>query len=165
MGLLTLLKLNFRPQWMTWTLYWPTIFPELLPLSSILISFTTAKFLRVSLKIKILDLKKQQFGVLVDNVYGVTIHVISEGREGMNTQKLLLHCFFLLATISKIWFIHGHSTNLFNILRDDAVLLFPAFLGDESLFFFFFLIFISYWIWEASSLSPNHCTPFFFTAY
>lgn len=35
MGLLTLLKLYFRPQWMAWTLSWPTIFPELLllPLS------------------------------------------------------------------------------------------------------------------------------------
>lgn len=35
MGLLTLLKLDFRPQWMAWTLPWPTIFPELLllPLS------------------------------------------------------------------------------------------------------------------------------------
>lgn len=64
------------------------------PPSSILTSFTTAKFLRISLKIKILDVKKQHFGVIVDNVCGVTIHVITEGREGMNTQRLFLQFFF-----------------------------------------------------------------------
>lgn len=32
----------------------------------------------------------------------LTIHVISEGREGTSTQRQLLHGFFLLAAISKI---------------------------------------------------------------
>lgn len=72
------------------------------PPSSILTSFTAAKFLRISLKIKILDVKKQHFGVIVDNACGVTIHIISEGKEGMNAQRLFLQCFFLLAAISKI---------------------------------------------------------------
>ena len=45
---------------------------------------------------------------------------------------LLLPCFFLLAAASKLWFIESHSTHLFGILRDDSLLSFPDFLGEDS---------------------------------
>lgn len=92
----------------------------------------------------------------------LTIHVISEGREGTSSQTLLLQCFFLLAAISKI-------SDLFMVtpliyLVSSGMMLFSSFQPswEMNLFSPPLLIFISCWIWETSSLfNPNHCTPFF----
>ena len=88
----------------------------------------------MSLKIKILDLKKQHFGVIVDNVYGVTIRVISEGWEEMDTQRLLVQCFFLLAAISK-------TSDLFIVtlliyLASSGMMLFSSFQPSREMIFF-----------------------------
>lgn len=92
----------------------------------------------------------------------LTIRVISEGREEMNMQRLLLLDFFSLAAISE-------SSDLFIVTLltyfVSSGMMFPAFLGEESspppphphptptppp-------IFMSCWIWENSfALSPNH---------
>lgn len=136
------------------------------PPSSIPTTSVTARLLRVNLKIKILGLREQHFGVIIDNIYGVTHNSCYFRRvEGNGRSKTTFVVFlFIGCHLQMLWFIHSHSTHLFSILRDDAVLA-VLFFPERWIFFFFFLIFISCWIWETSfSPSPNHCTPFFFSA-
>lgn len=88
----------------------------------------------MSLKTRILDLKKQHFGVIIDSIYGVTHNSCYFRRKGGNEHSKTSSTGFLFigCHLWKLWFIHSHSTHLFHILRDNAVHFFPAFLGEES---------------------------------